>query len=915
MTLARLLRIARQRLRSLVAGRTLDADLDAELSFHFEQLVREKLDEGLPLERARVAARRELGNVALFHEQGRDERRIGWLSDARRDMAYGWRMLRKHLGFSAVAIASLAIGIGANVAVWGAVKAVELDPLPFPDGDRLVVIRMTAPEGAQGQGATSAEYFAWRERSRTIEAMGASWSSQRLVGPGTDAMPADRLASQAFTPGLFSLLGVQPAQGRLFTDTTDPYSPDALVVVLSHRLWQERYGGAADIVGRSIRIDGAMRTVVGVLADDFRYQQDNVAFWIPLIFGPNAARNPDAARLLQVTARLRPGQTAAGAESELNGIEADLAAAFPDRFEGWTVRVTPLREHLYGRSRQALYTLVAASALLLVIACVNLSGLLLARATARQQELWVRVSLGATRWRVVRQLMTEGVLLAIGGGALGAVVAAACLPGLTFLMPPFPGLPRLTGLQFDAELLALAFLLSLFAALAFSTLPAIAAARLVRVRWSPGHPAGDDRRTVRLRNATVVAQIAIATVLLVGGGLLSKSFIRLASRDLGVDVSRTLSFKYVMEPRHYTRALGQDEGVPSFEIADHAPDTLARIYRRLQSVPGVESVAGSSFPPINSFTVPRFPVTPLDGDAGRGAASSTNETTTVYFLVSPGYFAAMRTPIVRGREFHASDDREARPVAVVNETAARLLWPGADAVGRRLAVDIGPDVPPVEIVGVVQDIPTRRREQAVDPIVYGTFLQTPAVFRGRGVTMFGRMTFVLRHTGDATAVLAAARRAVAEIDPERPLVDVGVVERHLYAQMPELRNYVAAVGAFGVTAMLLAAIGVYGVAAFTVAVRLRELCIRRALGAGPWEVVRLVTRRAMVLVVLGLALGLVAARGLVRLVESDLWRVAPTDPATFATAGALLATAAAVACAGPLRRALAADPATVLRRE
>lgn len=403
--------------------------------------------------------------------------------------------------------------------------------------------------------------------------------------------------------------------------------------------------------------------------------------------------------------------------------------------------------------------------------------------------------------------------------------------------------------------------------------------------------------------------------MLVGGGLLSKSFILMASRDLGVDTSRTLSFEYAMAPNDYARALRDDAaGRPTFEIADRGPDTLARIHRRLQSVPGVESVAGSSFPPINSFTVPRFPVTPLADDDGPADASAASATT-VYFLVSPGYFAAMRTPILRGREFRTSDDRNAPPVAVVNETAARLLWAEVEAVGRRLVLDMGPGVPPVEIVGVVKDIPTRRREQTAEPIVYGTFLQTPAVFHGRGVTMFGRTTFVLRHTGDTTTVLAAARRAVMEIDPERPLVDVGVVERHLHAQIPELRNYVASVGAFAVMAMLLAAMGVYGVAAFTVAVRLRELCLRRALGAGPLDIVWLVAWRAVVLVVPGLALGLAVARGLARLVQSELWSVAPSDPATFAIAAALLAIAAAVACAGPLRRALSADPAAELRRE
>lgn len=911
----RRLRIAGQRLRSLFHGRARDAELDDELRFHLEQLVREKVADGLPIDEARRQARREFGNVTLLREQSREQRRLGWLHDLQQDVVYGWRMLRRHSGFTLVASASLALGIGGSTAVWGAMKSVLLAPLPFASADRLVVIRTSPSDGsAQNQGATLTEYFAWQERGRTLEGFGASLSSPRELGPEPNGPAGERLASQAFTPGLFALLGVPPARGRLFEDTSNPFSPAARVMVISHRLWHRRYGAAPDIIGRVVPTDGSVRTIVGVMPPDFRYQADDVEFWIPLIFGANARQDPGAGRILMVTARLRPGVTLDDAQADLDRVALELASQFPDRFRGRRVSVIPLREAMYGWTEPLLLTLMAAVGLMLVIACVNVAGLLLARGTTRQRELWVRLSLGASRGRIVRQLMTESLLIAIAGGVMGLGIAALGLRVLATAMGPPPGAPRVGALPLDLNLAAVTMGIALLTALAFGILPALVAARRGSPHPAPEFaPAADRPRGSRLRGVLVSGQLALATVLLIGTGLLLNTFLRLDRRELNFDPNGLASFQYVIELRDYAKQIGDDRGLPVFEISPMVSETIARVYERLRLLPGVESVAGASYPPVNSLIVPRYPVIPIDPVAA--AREWPSDSTMACFLVTPQFFTTLRTPVVRGRDIQTSDGPSSPGVAIVNEAAARMLWPGREPLGQRLVVDMAAGLPPREVVGVVRDIPLARRAPVAEPIVYIPSRQAPATFRGRAVNVFGHMTFVLRHSIDEAELIAAARQAMADADPSRPMVNPGVVERSLTARLPELRNYVGAVGAFGIAALLLAAMGVYGVTAFAVAARMREMGIRRALGAGSLEVISTIGRRAAVLIVVGVIAGVSGAAGLTRFIASQLWGVAPTDPMTFATAAATLALVAAAACIGPTRRALAVDPASVLRSE
>ena len=912
MTVSRLVRIVRQRLRSLLDPRGQDRALDAELAFHLEQAMAEKIADGAAPDEARRAALREFGNVTLVVEESREARRLAWLHDLTQDGRYGWRMLRRAPGFSLVAIASLAIGIGASTAVIGAMRAILWQPLPFPDADRLVAVRTIAPDGTgREQGASLGEYVAWQERNRTLDAIALSLSSPREISAESGGRFGERLASQAFTPNLFGLLGVRPALGRLLEDADSPFSPAARVMLISHRLWQRRYGGAPDIVGRVVPTDGSTRTIVGVLPADFHFQDDNVDFWIPLIPGSSERQAASIGRPFGVTARLRRGVTPAEAEADLAAISADLVRDLPERFRGRGVRVELLHDAMYGWTKPLLYTLLGAVAMMLTIACANVAGLLLARATTRQRELWVRLSLGAGRGRIVRQLLTESLLTSVSAGLIGIGVALVSLRLLVAAMGPPPGKPRIAMLPFEPLSAVVAIGLSIAAALAVGLVPALVAVR----RRSPGTapPAGGDLRATRTRGGLVAVQLAMAMVLLAGAGLLVNSFLRLANRTLNFEPDNLASFQFVVEGQDFARRVGFDGVLPVFELSPLPADAIARVHERLRAVPGIDAVGGMTYQPVNSFIIPRFPAWPA-GSAG-GSGMPAREPNVSGFLVTPGFFAAMRTPILEGREVSETDTRTAPGVVVINQSAARHFFPGRSAVGQRLVVELARGAPAREVIGIVADVPPRRKVLDPEPVIYLPSRQMPAIFRGGGANFFGIMTFVVRHSGDEAAMVDAARRAVAEVEPARPLVEVGVVRRALDARLPELSTYVSAVVGFGIVAMLLAAIGVYGVTAYAVSMRTRELGIRRALGAGARQVVTATAARTASLITVGLTAGLLTAAVLTPLIESQLVGVAPTDPMTFAAAAALLAVVAGAACVGPTRRALSVDPASVLRSE
>ena len=899
----RLVRVWRLRLRSLVRQGAADRELRRELAFHFEELVAEHIEQGLTPDQARQAAHRAFGNAAALEESCRDQRRVTWFHDLRQDIVYGARMLRKQPGLTTIATLSLALGIGANAAVLGAFDALILQELPVAYADRLVAIQSVPLENpSRLAGNSPAAYAAFRDRAQAFDAIEMSIKFAGDVsadGPGT---PPERTTGQLVTPGWLSMLGIEPLRGRVFTVAeTQPYYSTP-VIVISHAFWQRRFGADPAILTKQIRLQGTVRTIIGVMPPEFRYQEPGVDYWVPLFVGPQ----PDGAgRLFGVRARLKPGVSLAHAQAELDSIAAQLAAEAPVQNKGWGVRIRPLNEFLFGWTRRPLLTLEAAVALVLLIACANVAGLLLSRSSVRRREVALRTALGAGRWRIMRQLLTESVLLAAAGGALGLVVALVGQQALLTMTTP-PGAPPLTAIGLNASVISLLALLTIGTGLACGVVPAIRGSRLdpmVSLK-EPGATAGPARRRMFPQGVLVSLQLALALVLLIGSGLLLNSLLRQVQRDLNFDADGLVRLDFDVPASRYTKRIGSHNGFPYFEISTPPSQTHERVLERLRGLPGVESVAGISAPPVDAFVLATMDV----------ALEDSTSTSATYFLATPGLFHTLRTPIVSGRDFTTRDTAAAPWVAIVNETCARRFWPGQDPIGKRLTLDTVPEEQPREVVGVVRDIPTRHAEDP-QPVIYASYLQQPSRYRAPWAGLFGQMLFVIRPTGDPLAFVAVARKAIAEIEPERPLANVTTMRSHLRAGTGQFRSYVWLVSVFAAMATLLAAIGTYGVMAYTVDQRTREIGIRRALGASRREIVALVGRRAIAFVAAGLVWGLAGALALTRLIRSQLWGVTPTDPVTFAGVSVLLVAIALLACVIPARRALSVNPTIALRNE
>jgi len=908
MTLTRLLRIWRHRVTSIANRGALDEATARELTFHFDQLVAEHIASGKTQAEARRAARLSLGNPAALGEACRDQRRVNWWHDALQDVRYGLRMLRRTPGFTIVAVASLAVGIGANGAILGVMDAVRHQMLPFPDDARLVVVK-TVPldDPSRTANASLPDYVAWKARSQAFEAIGASLVDQRDFGADPPNVP-ERIYGQLFSPSLFETLRVQPALGRVFTEEEAQPDAPAPVLVISHRLWQGRFGGDPQIIGRQVRANRLTCTVIGVMPPTFRYPDDRTQYWAPMPV--NRIQAQGSARYFLVTARLRTTASAAQAEADLASIAADLAREFPERHKGWGVRVQPIRVTLFGWTVTPLLTMEAAVALLLSIACVNVAGLLLARGTTRRPEIAMRRALGAGRGRVVRQFVTESVLLSTIGGALGILVAWWSVRALTSAFPP-PGALAITHVAMNSRMLALMVGLSMFAGVATGLVPALAGARGEHWGGSGRDPASRGRPW--LWGAYASAQIALALVLLIGAGLIANSFLRLAQRDLAFDVEGLLTADYRIPGVEHTKPIASYNGFPYFEITRSPAPALQRIYERLQRVPGIEAVGGISYPHLNSILVPELTVT-LEGQSP-AASAARDALSASYFLVTPNLFHTMRVPLIAGRDFTDADTFSTPWVAVVNESAAARFWPGQDPIGKRFTLDIVSEEQSREVVGVVRDVPTRRAQTRPEPIIYTSYLQQPTRYRGPWLNMFGQMTFVARTSGPPGNLAPDVRRAVAEVDPNRPLANVESLSAQLDGQMRSRRSMTLALAIFACAATLLAAIGTYGVMAYAVAERRRELGIRIAVGASARQITALIGRGALSLIGVGLSSGLVVAVAGTRLLASQLWQITPTDPPTFVVLSAFLFLVALVACLVPLRRALQVDPTVALKYE
>jgi putative ABC transport system permease protein len=801
------------------------------------------------------------------------------------DARYALRTLAKSPGFTLVAVAALALGIGANTAIFSVVKAVLLSPLPYPGPESLVWVREVNP-GADilDEPASAPNYNDWRTQARSFEGL-AAYADTALTLTGEGVEP-ERVPAALVSANFFEVLGAAPALGRGFTAEEETAGKNR-VVVLSHGLWQRRFGARPEALGQTLTVGGNPYTVVGVAPPGFKtpVMEKPAQLWTPLVF--NLAQSARRSDYLDVVGRLKPGATLGQARAELSGIAARLAQEYPATNAGWDVKVVPLHERVVGDVRPALWILMGVVGFLLLISCANVANLQLARAAARRQEIAVRTALGAGRGRIVRQFLTESVLLALGGGALGLLLA---MWGVELLVALSPGnIPRLDEVGLDARVLAFTCGVSLATGVVFGLLPALSASKAdlgESLKEGGSRGATTGRGTRRLRSSLVVAEVAIAVVLLAGAGLMIRSFIRVQGVDPGFRPDRILALDLSLPRAKYQ---GEAQIAAFYE----------QLTARAAALPGVERAALVDALPLEGGNVLSFVI------EGRPELPPEKVQDAKFNTATPDYFDLMGIGHVRGERMSERHREGAPDVGLINETMARKFWPNEDPVGKRINTGNPASNPWITVIGVVRDTRSSGLEKEPYPQVYLPALQ----FRQRA------MTFVARTSADPAGVVPAVRRELAALDKELPLYNVRTMEQVLADSISRRRFQMILTAAFAGVGLLLAAVGIYGVISYSVAQRTHELGVRVALGARAGDILRLVVGQGLGLALAGVGVGLALALGLTRVLASMLYGVSATDPLTFAFVALALLGVALLACLVPARRATKVDPMIALRYE
>jgi putative ABC transport system permease protein len=800
------------------------------------------------------------------------------------DWRYGSRMLRRKPALTLVIVLTLGVSIGINTAVFSVVYAALMRPLPFKSAEQLMVVLAENKRGSgvgDVRGAAPADFVDWRKDSQSFEAL-AAFTGGSLVLNNADA--PEMLSGIRVSDDYFRVLGVPALIGRTLAPE-EFVEGGSRAVVLSYRVWQRRFGGDPNVLGKTMPlVGGGSATVVGVMPEDFKYPS-YADIWtaLPRESGELQQRG---SRYFTVIGRLKEGVTQAQAQEEMSAVAGRLAQAYPQSNADWGVRLMPLRETLIGKARKPLLILFGAVLFVLAIACANVANLLLARATARYKEIAIRAALGASRWRVIRQLLVESVLLALAGGGLGVLLAFWGVDLVLALVPEELRFARLDEARVDWAVLTFTLGVSLLTGIITGLLPGLRASRpdLIEALKETGKGATSGWRLRRLRGLLVVAEVAVTLVLLVGAGLLVRNFVRLQRMEPGFDPQNLLTMQ-VAAPR---RLYGE-------------PEQRAAYYRqmqeRLSQLPGVRAAAATSNLPLDWVLNFSFEV--------EGRSKSPNDSPQAdYSSVSPNYFDAMGIPLRSGRKFTEQDRVGSPDVVIISETMARRVFPGEDPLGKRLALNFLEQRVSLEIVGVVADVRQDVAEKS-NLHIYDTNLQRPWL----------STAFVVRADSNPQSLTQAVQRAIREVDSNRVASDVKTMEQVMSESVSQPRFYTQLLSVFAALALLLAAIGIYGLMSFAVAQRTHEIGIRIALGARAGHVVRMVVRQGMSLVIAGVGLGLAAAFVLTRLMQSLLFEVSASDPLTFIFVALLLAVVAFIACYIPARRATRVDPMTALRYE
>jgi putative ABC transport system permease protein len=796
------------------------------------------------------------------------------------DLRYGARMLFKNRGFTLIAVVTLALGIGANTAIFSVVNAVLLQPLPFKEPDRLVMVRETCLPKFPEFSVSPGNFLDWKRQNTVFERLVAiRGASFNLIGAGDP----EQVRALHVTDGFFAMLGGRPQLGRDFLPEEDK-AGRANVVMLSHGFWQRRFAGDPKILNQNITLSGQSYTVIGVMPETFRFGENDL--WAPMAFTAQESQN-HGGHYISAIGQLKPGVTVDQARAEMIAIAGRLAAQYPEANTGWSVKLMPLLEYIVRSVKPALLVLLGAVAFVLLIACANVANLLLSRAAGRQKEIAIRAALGAGRARIIRQLMTESVLLSVVGGAAGLAMAKWGMDLLLKLAPQ--NLPRMSGVSLDGRALAFTAAITLLTGVIFGLIPALQASKpnLNETMKDAGRGSTEGGRRQLVRSALVVLEVASALALLVGAGLLIKSFWRLQSVDPGFNPDNALTVS-VSLPR--SKFPEENQRVAFFQ----------QLLEKVGALPGARAVGATNPLPLVGDTVLGFVIQgrpPLPA----GAGPSTN-----FYAVSADYFKAMGIPLRRGRLFTERDAKDAPHVAIINETMAKKIFPDEDPIGKRITFDGGDSNPDwYEIVGIVGDVKQYGLDQATTLQTYEPYTQQTS----------SSMTLVARTTGDPSNLTAAIRNAVLQIDKEQPIANIRTLDQILSTSIAQQRFSMLLLGVFAAVAMLLAAVGIYGVLSYSVTQRTHEVGIRMALGAGRRDVLRLVIGHGMLLTLIGVAAGLVAAFALTRLMSTLLFGVSPTDLATFGLIALLLVTVALLACWIPARRATKVDPMVALRNE
>ena len=801
------------------------------------------------------------------------------------DLRYGLRMLLKQPGFTLVAVIALALGIGANTAIFSVVNSVLVRPLPFANPDRLAVIWQSVPqENSFREAVAAANFLDWKDQNTVFEHI-AAFREDNFNITGTDR--PEQIPGSRVNPSLFQVLGVQPLLGRAFQDDDQ----DSRSVVISKALWERLFSAAPNIIGQKLIVNGEPLAITAVMPAGFDFPEGN-DLWVrsryrvpenPL----NLKEDPSADRghqYFRAIALLKPNVTLEQAQAEMDTISSRLEQQYPNDNMGRGGSLVSLREEEVGQVRPILLILFGAVGFVLLIVCANVANLLMVRAATRQKEIAIRVALGASRQRIAQQLITESVMLALAGGGAGLLVAMWGISPLVALIPA--DIHGLQNIGVDARVLGFTMVVSLLTGLVFGLLPAMQASKtdINESLKESGRGSTEGRRGASIRSALIVAEIALSLVLLIGAGLMIKSFIRLQQVDLGFATESVLTMRLTLPQAKYP------------EKRDQAR-FFQQALQQIQAAPGVELAAAIS----------RLPLTPgnssrsfnIEGRSGNNAETSSSAD---YRVISPDYFRAMGIPVLKGRAFTERDNAEATGTVIINESAARRDWPDEDPIGKRLQIE-GDEW--FEIVGVVGDVKHLGQASKARAEVYVSYLKRPWPF----------MTIVARSPQNAAALGETLREAVLAVDRDQPIYNVSTVEQLVSRSVARRRSNMLLLGIFAIVAMVIAAVGLYGVMSYSITQRKHEIGIRIALGASRRDILKMVLGYGLTLALIGVAIGAVAALMLTRLIESLLFGVSATDPATFALISAILIGVALGACFVPARRATKVDPMIALRYE